>query len=221
MKYVQSKYIFGLVALILFVLQFAIPSPIFADDVSAGFAPHSVWLSKSDITSGDSVNIFAVLYNSSDNAITGELNFFVDGMSIGTKDFTVSSGETQIESFPWTATVGIHSLSATIGQISSSDSSVSTALQNETTGNISVVVAPVPAQTEATVPSQTSETINNITSTIENIISSSSPAVASGLSSIYNETESARTAIQSAAESEEAATAKSTTSNPIHNSTAS
>src|SRR3989344_11279 len=99
------KYLFGF--LVLLLIPF---TPLFGANLSAGFAPNSVWVSKNNVTAGKSVNIYTVLYNSSDEPISGDLTFLVDSTAIGTKNFTVSSGETKIESYPWQALVGTHTV---------------------------------------------------------------------------------------------------------------
>ena len=56
-------------------LQLVVPSLSDAEvkELSAGFAPRSIWLSRTHVVAGESVNIFTVLYNSSDNSISGKL----------------------------------------------------------------------------------------------------------------------------------------------------
>ena len=179
-----------------FLFQFAIPArfPIIAAELSAGFAPNSVWISRTNVTDGDSVNIFTVIYNSSDEGVTGELVFTIDGKTIGTKNFALLSGETKIESFPWTAEQGKHTVSAKIGKTLNTNTGATTALLYQTTTSVAVdILSPPP-------PSKTTKTLNLVASTLETAVSSSTPIILNALESLYNTTESFRTELKSSLE---------------------
>jgi len=169
-----------------------------ADSLSAGFAPNSVWLSRTNALAGDSINIFSVLYNSSDSSIIGDLVFTVDGISVGTKSFTVGSGETQIESLPWTARVGKHTISAKIEKVLDSNTKNTVNVLNQTTGSVTVNFENPPPPPPPTPPSETTKVLSGIVSTIQNAISASAPIIADTAKTVYNTTESMRTQAKSA-----------------------
>lgn len=180
------------VALLLLVL-FAFPfvSRAATAPPSAGFAQGSIWMSRSHVIAGESVNIFTVLYNSSDNSLSGDVVFAVDGASIGTKDFKLAPGETQIVSAPWVAKAGNHTASA---RIEKAGASSGTAVLNQTTGNITVSVEASPP------PSPVAQVLNTVTSAIQTGVASTAPAVVSAAHSIFNVTEALRADAKTALE---------------------
>lgn len=186
----------ALFAFFVFALQLEIPVLSYAETVglSAGFAPRAIWISRAHATAGESVNIFTVLYNSSDDSISGDVIFLIDDASIGAKNFTLKSGETQILSAPWTAKVGDHSISARIEKLLVAGRGASASALYETTGNVTVSVAAPPP------PSPAALVLGNITAAIETGAASSAPAVMSALASLYDKAESLRMDAKSALE---------------------
>ena len=112
--------------------------PALADSVPAGFPPGSLWLSATNATSGNTLTIYTVVYNSSASLVSGDVVFSMDGATLGTKHFDADPGTTQIVSEAWTAVAGTHSFSAQIQNSSSGG------LSNTTTGSVSVRVAAPP-----------------------------------------------------------------------------
>ena len=191
--------------LALFLLLFAFPfvSRAEVSSISAGFAKHSIWISRTHVVAGDSVNIFTVLYNSSDNSISGDVIFAIDSATIGTKNFTLGAGETQTVSLPWVAKAGDHTVSARIGKALETNTNTATSVLNQTTGNITVSIeAPPP-------PSQASLVLGAVTSAIATGAASTTPVVASALKSFYGTTESFRLEAKSALEKKIAESAES------------
>jgi len=165
-----------------------------AAEISAGFATQSIWISRTHVIAGDSVNIFTVLYNSSEDPIRGEVIFTVDNSSIGTKEFTLKAGETQTFALPWVAKAGDHSISARIENTLVADTNTRTSLLNHATGNITVSVeAPPP-------PSPSVQVLNSVATAVLAGVASSTPAVKSALTSLYETTESMRKQAKSALE---------------------
>ncbi|MDP3965273.1 MAG: hypothetical protein Q8Q13_00545 [bacterium] len=183
----------GAVVTSLLLLQLIIPAISLADtaEPSAGFAP-SIWMSRAQVVAGESVNIFTVLYNSSDNSLSGDVVFAVDGASIGTKNFTLGAGETQIVSAAWVAKSGNHTVSARIEN--AAGAGVNASLVNQTTGTISISVESPPP------PSPTAQVLNTVTSAIQTGVASTAPAIAGVAGSLYGKTEAlreqAKTALQ-------------------------
>lgn len=148
-------------------------------DIPAGFAPTSVFASKTNIASGDSVSIFTVIYNSSADNLTGDVVFTVDGTAIGTKHFSLQSGETQTPSVNWSAVKGAHTASARIENVvGSSDAQIS--LLNDKADTITLTVAAPPPS------SPTTAAVQNVTNIVQNTAQSAAPAAQSVFNSLEN-----------------------------------
>ena len=161
------------------------------EKLPAGFAPNSVWVSSAHIAAGDSVNIFTVVYNSSDVPLTGDVNFMVDEKSIGVKNFSIKAGETEIASISWNATFGSHSVYARIEKISDTDTSAGASVLNRTTDTITLTVSPTPP------PSQSTQTINTIKNLISSSTKSATPVVQNVIATLEIMRQSAIDALES------------------------
>lgn len=157
-------------------------------DLPAGFAPNSIWGSRTHIVAGDTINIFTVVYNSSDVPLAGVVGFTVDGKPVGVKNFSIKAGETQIESVPWTASVGTHSVFARIEKISNADTSVSASVLNRTTDTVTISVS------EAPLPSSTAQAASSIASAVQAGLATALSMIKDSAQSVYSATESARNA---------------------------
>ncbi|MEK7107543.1 MAG: hypothetical protein AAB899_05155 [Patescibacteria group bacterium] len=196
---------------LLFLLPFVFPSVSHSatTDLRAGFAQSALWMSRSHVVAGESVNIFTVLYNSSENSISGDVVIEVDGSSIGTKSFTLATGETQVVSMPWVAKVGTHALSARMEKVLDAKMNSSAAISDRTTGSIAVSIEAAPP------PSPTEQVLNTVTSAIQTGFASTAPAVVSAANSIFNATESLRAQAKSALEKQLAKNEPAIASTPI------
>ncbi len=176
MTYRMSRFFVALVclAVILPNLSFALQT-----DVTAGFAPGSLWLSKTSATAGETVKIYTVVYDSSDSAIEGDVVFYVDTKESDAKHFKLAAGETQVLSSSWTALAGTHTFGASIKNISGVNDTIS----NSTTNSVSVQVAAAPVSSVA-----------QYANIVSNIISSSSPAVQNITQTVFGATEGLRRA---------------------------
>jgi len=166
-----------------FTLAFLLPLTALAatTGLPAGFAPTSVFASKTNIATGDTISLFTVLYNQSDNDLTGDVVFTVDGTAIGTKQFSLQSGETQTPSLTWTAAQGTHEASAHLENIvGSSDAQIS--LINDKADTVELTVAPPPP------PSPQAQAVQNIT----NIVTTGSQAAAPAAQTAFNSLENLR-----------------------------
>lgn len=143
----------------------------------AGFATGSLWLSKTEVTAGETLKIYTVVYDSTVSPIEGDVVFNVDAKEIGTQHFKLAAGETQILSYGWTATPGTHTFGASLKNVSG----LSGTLENAETNSVSIKVA------EA-VPSPLAQYTNTVT----NIIASSTPVVTNIAQNFYGITESVR-----------------------------
>jgi hypothetical protein len=158
--------------LALFAACVSFPFATYASDaLHAGFAPTSLWLSKTALTDGDTATLYAVLYNSGDATLTGDLTFADNGAALSTKHVDIAPGSTEIESAPWTARAGAHTFTATLSN--------TPALSDASTGSVAVTVAaPSP-------PSPTEKAASSALSAV--------PALQSAVSKAYDAAESVRT----------------------------
>jgi hypothetical protein len=150
-------------------------------DIPAGFAPTSIFASQTNITAGDTISLFSVLYNSSSDTLTADVVFTIDGTSVGTKHVSLGAGETQTPSVSWTATTGSHTASAHLENIVSSTGE-GASLLNASADTITLTVAPPPP------PSATTQAIDTVTSAI----ASSTPVVTNVAQNVYDLTEAVR-----------------------------
>jgi len=179
--------------LVFFVLSWftAAPASLAAQqaDLSAGFAPNSIWASRRHITAGNSVAIYTILYNSSDTPFSGDAVFLVDGKPVGTRHFSIKAGETEIASVPWTATAGKHSLSARIEKPSNADTKQDAAILNKITDTITIdVVEPPPPLP----PSPAAQAVSSVVSALGNGFSTAAPVVLGAAEKVYATTETLR-----------------------------
>lgn len=175
--------------LILGAALIATPLAVSADGpIPAGFPSQSIWLSTTDITAGDSVTLYTVLYNSSDAILRGTLEFAVDGTAIASKKFELPAGQTNIESAEWRAVAGSHSFSASIKDTSGADAAQAITIANTTSSIIRVSVAEPPP------PTALQQTVNTVTSVVGHVASSTVPAIAEVAQGIIGATEALREA---------------------------
>src|SRR3989338_2896732 len=191
-----------------FILLLAFPFISLAETVNlrAGFAQSAIWMSRSHVVAGESVNIFTVLYNSSENSISGDVVIEVDGSPLGAKNFTLASGETQVVSLPWIAKVGSHALSARMEKVLDAKTNASAVISDKTTGSITVSIASPPPPTPA------EQVLNTVTSAIQTGFASTAPAVISAANTVYNAAESLRTQAKSSLEKQLAETSPAVSS---------
>lgn len=177
----MKRFLVALLSSALFpVLVFA------ASAVPAGFAPTSIFASKTSITAGDSISLFSVLYNSSVNELTCDVVFTIDGKSVGTKHVSLAAGETQTPSVPWVAVTGSHTASAHLENVVSSSGKDATILNEKAdTITLTVVAAPPPPP-----PSATTQAVN----AVSEIIASSTPVITGAAEKVFAVTESVRNA---------------------------
>lgn len=177
--------------LILTVLFFCLawlPSSALANEnLPAGFSSAPLWLSKTELTEGDSVTILTPLYNSSTKKISGDVVFTVDEKTIGTASFELGPGEAKIVSVIWKETAGTHSVKARI-ENTIDDAKQAAALSGSETTAISISVAsapPAPAAVQA---------LSSVAAVAESSASAAAPVVASVAGAVIDKTEEIRKA---------------------------
>lgn len=79
---------------------------------AAGFAKDSLFLSKSPVTEGDSVRIYAVLSNSAAAAFTGSVVVTDGDTKVGSAPVSIAVGGTQTVSVSWKPLAGSHTVTA-------------------------------------------------------------------------------------------------------------
>lgn len=84
------------------------PSLIFA----AGFAKQSLFLSKSPVTEGDAVRIYAVLSNNATSSFSGTVVIADGDADIGSASVSIPAGGTQTVSVSWKPSAGQHPVTA-------------------------------------------------------------------------------------------------------------
>ena len=166
---------------------FLVPLFVSAETIPAGFPSEGVWLSKTNVTAGDSVTIYTAIYNSDNSALRGTLVFSVDGTSINSEQFELTAGQTKIESTDWKATSGSHSFSASIKDASGNETQAIT-ISNTNSGSINISVAEPPPATGL------EQTVSVITNVASQAVSASLPFVANVAKGVINATENFREA---------------------------
>ncbi|MBI5400514.1 MAG: hypothetical protein HZB12_00130 [Candidatus Yonathbacteria bacterium] len=95
---------------------FLFAQPAFAADLSlanAGFVQSNIWYSKDPFYAGDKVRIYTVIFNASAYDLTGAVEFFDNGVSLGKTNFSLSgSGRAQDLWVDWKASWGNHTITA-------------------------------------------------------------------------------------------------------------
>jgi hypothetical protein len=174
-----------------------------ADTVSGGFPSNSLWLSKTHLIDGDSVEIFAPIYNSGSEKIEGNVVISVDSAAIGSVHFELGAGESKIASLAWNAKEGAHTISASIADAALSASKEGLSLSREKTESVSVTVAAAPP------PPPTLQALKTAGNVLGSAVAAITPLVSSVAGSVINTTETLRTDAKSALEKSIAADAPS------------
>ncbi len=91
--------------------SFSLAKPVFADETvaNAGILP-TIWYSTTAAYDGDTVTIYGGIQNHSENDITGNAAFYIDGVSTASVPFTSKSQSLMEVSYPWHAVLGKHTI---------------------------------------------------------------------------------------------------------------
>lgn len=82
---------------------------------NAGFLSDNIWYSQDSFFAGDNVRIYSGIFNSSDVDIAGRVEFFDNGDTMGTADFSVEAGGNLVRVWTdWQAGEGDHTITALI-----------------------------------------------------------------------------------------------------------
>ena len=156
-----------------------LPGAVVSASVAAGFAPGAVWLSKTNVQAGESVQIYTVLYDSASSPIAGNVSFLVDGSSIASQPFDLAAGTTKIVSASWNAVQGSHSISAALDGVINKDTGEALALASVEATPLTIEIAAPPP------PSPVAQAISDAISAVQG----SAPVVAGAAQSAYDSLE--------------------------------
>lgn len=96
---------------------FLLPHISFAETIPAGIQG-KLWFSKDSLTEGETITVFALVYNSSEHRIDGEIALHDSTTTISKKPFSLLSyGGSQVVSFPVLISSGAHVFSATLRRV--------------------------------------------------------------------------------------------------------
>lgn len=171
----MKHFIVALMCVVLFSPACALT----ADSIPAGFAPGAVWLSKTDLEDGQSVQLYTVLYDSASVPIAGNVSFLVDGTSISSQPFELTAGTTKIVSTSWHAVQGSHSISASLEGVINKDTGEALTLGSTAATALTISVAAPPP------PSPAVQAAANAIAAIQ----TSAPVVTQAAQSAYNSLE--------------------------------
>lgn len=101
-----------------FVLLLSIGAAVLAQtEVSknTGFVQDNIIFSKEPFFEGEAIKIYSILFNTTNNDITGKIEFYDNGVSLGRTDFSIPrTALVRDASINWVATGGRHTISAKI-----------------------------------------------------------------------------------------------------------
>lgn len=89
------------------------PLTILAETSSrTGFVDGTVWYSVDEMKEGDSIRIYAAVFNGEKSNLKGSVDFLDDKSILGTREIDIKAGETETISIPWTVEIGSHDIIA-------------------------------------------------------------------------------------------------------------
>jgi hypothetical protein len=161
---------------ILLILGLLLPVFSYAD---VGFAKSSLWLSRTEITEGDSATLYASLSNAAQEELKGAVIFSDDGEEFGRTAISLAPGEGRIVQVSWKpAESGTHSLTAVL----------SNGTDDLDKLTIAVVVAEKPGSDAEAKAAAAIESSEDIQKTIADL----SPQVGEAVNPIFNKMDDVR-----------------------------
>jgi len=137
MKAKLKEYFLPLTVQLLALFIVSLPATSLAQEIRAGFPLQSVWISKTNVTAGETITLFTVIYNADDEELRGTVVFTVDEERVGAKDFELAEGASTLISAEWKASTGEHRVAAAIEDTSRE-------LTQKETATITITVAELP-----------------------------------------------------------------------------
>jgi hypothetical protein len=151
----------------------------------AGFAKDPIFLSKTPVTEGQSVHVYAVISNTDAGAFTGTLIFYDNSTKIGSTAINLAAGATQTASVLWTPTAGPHPLSA---QLVAKDGTIA----EQVAQSFTVTAKPQPVSAIPSTSSGQAAASIDSSAAIQKDIAGVSPQVASATEPAFNAVDSVR-----------------------------
>lgn len=181
---IPAAYLYYTVAMRLASLvgTLALLIPSLAAAATFGFPDQPLWVSATTAEEGQTITMYAAVYNSSDAELKGTISFLADDEVFNTKDVTLGAGDSQLVTNGWKAVKGSHSLSATFTAGSEKESTTKIA--------VTVTDAPPPPPAEPTIVDKTVDTASDFVSDM----TTSVPIVGTVADAIINQTEKVREA---------------------------
>jgi hypothetical protein len=171
---------------LLFLLYLIFEAPIVLnaqEKIPAGFPVQSIWISKSSVTEGDSVDIYTAVYNAGSESLRGSVSFRVDTKEIGKKEFQLDAGKAGLLFVSWRATAGPHTFGATIVNASGAKAGEGVSLSSGNSGSLSVIVASAPP------PSMIEQGVKTVVQAANDATSVAAPVIVSAGKSLFDTTE--------------------------------
>ncbi len=144
---------------------------------AAGFAKSSLFLSKTSVTEGDSVLIYAPIQNSATGSFAGNVAFSEGNAAIGSVAISLKAGEARIVSVSWTpASPGAHAVTA---ELKNDDTTV-----EKQSATFTVSAKPVAAA--APVPHSESAAVAQSSAQVKDWLGNISPVIENTLAPVFN-----------------------------------
>lgn len=144
--------------------------------LAAGFAKSSLFLSKTSVTEGDSVLIYAPIQNSATSSFAGSVAFSEGSAAIGSVAVSLKAGEARVVSVSWTPVAGAHAVTA---ELKNTD----TVVEKQ---SATFTVAAKPVATAATAsPADSAAAIQSSTQ-VKDWLGNISPVVETALLPVFN-----------------------------------
>ncbi|MES2930168.1 MAG: hypothetical protein V4665_00065 [Patescibacteria group bacterium] len=85
-----------------------------APSEATGFLPDSVWYSQDSFVPGDTIKIYAGVWNAESKALSARIEFYDKKVVLGTRDISVPAQTLKEVSVSWKVTAGDHAISARV-----------------------------------------------------------------------------------------------------------
>jgi len=167
--------------------------------LGAGFAKDPIFLSRTPVTEGQSVRVYAVISNTDTGAFVGTLVFYDGDSKIGSNEINLAAGATQTASALWTPAAGTHNLNA---KLVAKDGSVA----EQVSGAFTIQEKPKPVSTTTAASKNQSAATIDSSQNIQSSIAGVSPQVASATEPAFNAIDNARGSVAGALDSQIAST---------------
>lgn len=163
-----------------------------------GFVPDNIWFSEEDLSEGQTVKIYTLIFNGGQETLIGKVEFYDKDVVLSDREFSVVGKETKNISIEWEASAGDHVISARIinPKIVVSGGVESIFLTNNETGKVKIFVSKTIAiKSSISSPEMADEQDNSILDQInkaKNFITDNASLVIKPVKSVVNKFDSFR-----------------------------